>query len=354
MPRKILVPFLIAGMLFAFPAATSNAVPRGMEVQTYRGSLNFPVDMAWVPGTKKIFFTEKNSGKVRVMRGRRLLRTACVNLDVDAGGESGALGIALHPRFKRNHYLYVFYTNASPHENRVSRFTVTRNRCRDPRHIITGLPASTGYHNGGQLEFMAGKLFVSTGENHQAALAQDTNNRLGKILRVKPNGDIPDGNPFGALNPVWSYGHRNPFGLAHKPGTAKLFETENGPGCDDEVNRIIKGRNYGWGSGYRCDEPVEQRPDGPNPVGPLKRYESVIVPTDAWWYTGRLKRLRGLLMGDFGTGRLHRFVMNDRATRIRDDRIVHDSGNGIIDVAEGPGRWIYFLTSTSIMRIVRR
>jgi len=277
-----------------------------------------------------------------------------VNLDVNSAGERGALGISLHPRFKSNHYLYVYYTNASPLENRVTRFTVRNDRCRDPKQIVTGIDASSsGYHNGGQLEFAGGKLFVATGEAHSAAEAQDTGNRLGKILRYKPNGSVPDGNPFSTPadpNPVWSYGHRNPFGLARKPGTNKLYSSENGPNCDDEVNHILKGRNYGWGSGYQCGTSGV----GTTPKGPMKRWTPPIVPTDLWWYKGKLRALSGnLFMGDYGEGRLHKFVLNRKGTRIRRDRIIYNGDAAIVDVAKGPGGWLYFLTPNAIRRIVR-
>jgi glucose/arabinose dehydrogenase len=262
------------------------------------------------------------------------------------------LGIALHPKFDRNHYLYVFYTNASPLEHRVVRFTVTRNRCRNRKSIVSGLNAdSGGYHNGGQLEFVGGKLFVSTGEAHEPALAQDTNSRLGKILRLNPNGSVPDGNPFGNDNPVWSYGHRNPFGLAHKPGTNKIYVTENGPNCDDEVNFIKKGRNYGWGSNYECGTAGV----GPNPKAPLRRYSDIIVPTDPWFYKGKLRKLNGsLYFGDHAAGRIHRLILNAKGNRVRDERVIHDAGSGITDVSMGPGKWMYFLTGDSIQRIVKK
>ncbi|MGH2805790.1 MAG: PQQ-dependent sugar dehydrogenase [Actinomycetota bacterium] len=346
MARRPIVALLSFAMLLVLPTPVSTGAPRGTKVQTYKGGLSFPVDMAWVRGTKKIFFTEKNSGRVRVMKGRRLLVRPCVDLAVDASGESGALGIALHPKFKENHYLYVYYTNNSPHENRVTRFTVVRNRCRNARHIVTGLSAGSQYHNGGQIEFLNGLLYVATGEVHNAGLAQDRSSRQGKILRLRANGRVPDGNPFN--NAVWSYGHRNPFGLARSP-SGKLYQSENGPNCDDEVNLIRKGRNYGWGSGYRCGTAGV----GPNPKPPIRRYSSIIVPTDMTWYTGKLRLFHGLLMGDFGNGRLHRFILNAKENRVRQDRIVHNSGSGILDVAEGPGGWVYYLTSGSIMRIVR-
>ena len=326
----------------------AGALPSGTEVETYEAGLDFPVDMAWVKGTRKVFFTEK-SGAIRIMEGRDLLAEPCTTLDVDDGGESGALGIALHPRFKDNHKLYVFYSNALPRENRVTSFVVQNDRCTSANHIVTGLAASSGYHNGGQLEFVRGKLFISTGEDHVPSQAQSTTNRLGKILRYNADGTVPNDNPFGPTNPVWSYGHRNPFGLTHKPGTGKIYSSENGPSCDDEMNYIRKGRNYGWGSDYQCGTAGV----GSNPKAPIRRWSSIIVPTDPTWYRGRLKSLNGLIMGDYGNGSLHRFVMNDANTDVRSDRIIYDGSAGIVDVAKGPGGWLYFLTSSAIMRVVR-
>jgi glucose/arabinose dehydrogenase len=345
-----LVVLAIVVTVLGVPGVPSDALPRKTKVQTYKSGLAFPIDMAWVRGTKKVFFTEKNSGKIRVLVGKKLKQRACANLDVNSSGERGLLGLALDPRFKKNHLLYVYYTNASPVENRVTRFRVRNDRCTSADHIVTGLQSSSGYHTGGQLEFVGGKLFVSVGESHEPAAAQDESSRLGKILRLNPDGSVPDGNPFGDNNPVWSTGHRNPFGLAHKPGTNQIYETENGPQCDDEVNRIVKGRNYGWGPNYECGTAGV----GPNPRGPLVRYSNIIVPTDPWWYRGRMKSLNGsLYFGGYGDEELHRLVMNDRGTRVTDDRTIY-SGDPIVDVSQGPGGWLYFMTPNAIKRIVPR
>ena len=350
--KRALLSCVVAVFALVAPGVeTAQALPEGVSVRHYKQGLSFPVDMAWVRGSRRIFFTEKNTGMVRVLKGRRLLRRPCVNLDVSSDGEQGALGIVLHPRFRRTHWLYVYFTQNSPRHNRVTRFTVKNNRCRRPKAIVRRLRASSSYHNGGQLEFVRGKLFVSTGESHGPARAQNRANRSGKILRLNPDGTVPRGNPFsrpGNRNPVWTFGHRNPFGLTHEPGTSRLFATENGPSCDDELNRILRGRNYGWGPGYSCGT----RGVGPRPKGPLRRWTPPIVPTDPWWYRGRLKGLSGdLFMGDF-RGNLRRFVLNDRGTRIRRSRIVY-SGDPIVDVSKGPGGWLYFLTPEALYRIVR-
>ncbi len=161
----------------------AQALPPGTHVQLFKGGLNQVVDMAHVPGTEKLFFTEKNTGKIRVILHGRLLATACANLDVVSDGERGALGLALDPRYRQTHFLYVYFTKHSPLENRVTRFTVRHNRCIHPHPLITGIPTVSGYHNGGQLLFHDGELFVTVGEGHDAANAQRLNTWLGKVLR---------------------------------------------------------------------------------------------------------------------------------------------------------------------------
>lgn len=351
--RRSLICAALAAIGVLTSIAPATALPRGLRVRAYKSNLSFPVDMSWVAGTRKVFFTEKNTGKIRILIGQRLKSRACANLDVDSSGEGGALGIELHPNFKRNHWLYVYYTNASPLENRVTRFKVVRGRCRYPERILSGIDGSGQYHHGGQLEFVGNHLFVSIGESHHAARAQNTDSRQGKILRLNGDGTIPDGNPFSTAtdrNPVWTYGHRNPFGLARKPGTEQLFETENGPDCDDEINRIVRGRNYGWGASYQCGTSGS----GPNPKRPLFRWRDPVAVTDAWWYKGNLGRLSGdLYAGDWITGRIHRFDLNDSGTNIRRHRILYDSSGKITDVSKGPGGWLYFMTSSAIFKIMR-
>ena len=347
--RRLLTVALAALVVMPLIPAPTAALPGGTRVETFKGNLEFPIDMAWVAGTRKLFFTEKD-GKIRVIFQRRLLARPCRVLPTNSEGERGVLGIALHPRFKKNHLLYVYWTKAEPLENRVTRFRVRDNRCVDATPIVTGIPTlGVNNHNGGQLEFVDGKLFVSTGEAEDRAAAQDTSSRLGKILRYNPNGSVPEGNPFGRHNPVWSYGHRNPFGLTHKPGTSLIYSTENGPECDDELNHILRGRNYGWGEAYQCGTAGV----GLNPKPPIFRWETVIVPTDPLWYSGRMKSLSGsIYVGDFSGGMLRRYRMNDSGTAVTGTSNVWDAGEGITSVDKGPGGWLYIVTGSAIKRIV--
>ncbi|MDQ3985525.1 MAG: PQQ-dependent sugar dehydrogenase, partial [Actinomycetota bacterium] len=332
---------------------TCGSLATTARVELYKGGLNFPVDMAWVPETDTIFFTEKATGNVRVLHGQRLVEPPCASLDVNADGERGTLGIAVDPGFQDNGFLYVYYTNADPLQNRITRFTVKNDRCTAPEHIVTDIPATDSTrHNGGQIEIVGDKMFVSVGDGYDdPSTAQDQKGTLGKILRYNLDGSIPEDNPFGSSAPAWAIGLRNPFGLAHNPGTGRLYASENGPNCDDELNLIDKGANYGWGPGYECGD----KGVGPQPRVPLVRWTPPIVPTDLWYYTGKIESLAGdLYMGDFGSGRLHRFVLNDSGDEVTKDEIVYDSPSQIVDVSEGPEGLLYFLTPTGIFRVIGR
>jgi aldose sugar dehydrogenase len=325
-----------------------------IEAQLYKRGLEFPVDLAWVEGTETIFFTEKATGNIRVLEGRELLPEPCATVPASSEGERGTLGIALDPDFGDNGYLYVYYTNEEPLENRVTRFVVDGNTCTDPEHIITEIPAlESTRHVGGQIEILDDKLFVSVGDGYDdPATAQDPAIPLGKINRFNLDGSIPEDNPFtsgGKVSSAWSVGHRNPFGLAQNPETGQLYETENGADCDDELNLIVKGANYGWGPGYECGSAGV----GPDATKALVAWTPPIVPTDLWFYTGATKELSGFLYGgDFGSGMLHRFVLNEDGTKVVEDEVIFDSPSQIVDVTEGPDELLYFATPTGIYRMV--
>ena len=306
--------------------------------------------MAWVPGTKTVYYTEKNTGKIRVLHRGRLLAEACRNLSVNNSGERGALGITLHPDFADNKFIYVYFSSKPGGDNRIARFTVVGRKCTNMTLILDGIPDYV-IHNGGQLEFQNGYLFVTTGDAGNQAAAQNRNSLAGKVLRLNPDGSIPEGNPF-TFPPdhpaVWSYGHRNGFGLASRPNTGQLFQSENGPGCDDEVNAIVAGANYGWGPNYDCDGPQV----GADPVRPLRSWTPTIAPTDMTWYEGRINRLDGtLLMSDYNEGDLHSWELNAAGTELTEEYRFHETNSSLMDVAKGPGGWVYFLTSTAIKRI---
>jgi glucose/arabinose dehydrogenase len=158
-------------------------------------------------------------------------------------GEGGLMGLEISPTFAADSWLYFLHT--SPSDNRVVRIRFTNGTLDtgSEQILLTGM-ARNKYHNGGRLRFGPdGKLYIAMGDGQNAANAQNTGNLNGKILRINPDGSIPSDNPF--RNAVWSYGHRNPQGLAFD-SQGRLWEQEFGNSIMDETNLITKGGNYGW------------------------------------------------------------------------------------------------------------
>ncbi len=233
--------------------AATSATPTAVDfqVETVAEGLDTPWDLAFAPDGR-IFFTER-PGRLRVIEGGRLRPEPVATIpEVVERGEGGLLGLALDPDFAGNGHLYLYHTYSGSDgglRNRVVRYTLAdRAGARgltEPRVILDDIPAAA-IHNGGRIAFGPdGKLYVTTGDAAAPALAQDRDSLAGKILRLNPDGSVPDDNPFPG-SPVYSYGHRNPQGLAWQPGTGQLYATEHGPSAHDEVNLIAPGDNYGW------------------------------------------------------------------------------------------------------------
>lgn len=189
-----------------------------------------------------------------MIRNGQLQSDPWITLPVTELGESGLLGLALDPQFAENHFVYVAYTFRDNLRivNRLVRLREDSNgKGTVDKILIDNIPANL-IHDGGRVKFGPdGKLYWAMGETNDRPRAQDLNSLNGKLLRLNSDGTVPGDNPF-PNSYVYSYGHRNPQGLAWQPGTNRLYETEHGPSgiapdcCRDEVNLIERGGNYGW------------------------------------------------------------------------------------------------------------
>ena len=190
--------------------------------------------------------TERSGDLLLLDDGERHVLEQFDELDNPPLGEGGLLGIAAHPDFAENNYLYVYQTvDRASVENTVRRYEVDfeSNELRNEKVIIDGIP-SDRFHNGGRIAFGPDEhLYVTTGDATESDLAQDRDSLAGKILRLTDDGEIPEDNPFG--NEVYSYGHRNPQGLAWDE-SGRLWVTEHGADARDELNLVEAGENYGW------------------------------------------------------------------------------------------------------------
>jgi glucose/arabinose dehydrogenase len=233
---------------------------RGQQIDYHArevlGGLNVPWEIRW-GNDGWIWFTERPGRISRVhpeTGQRKLLLTAPTVLQIH---ESGMLGFDFHPQFPDSPYLYVAFTHDEtwPAKLDLFRYTYEKDTLLDRKLILTGM-RSNYTHVGCRVVVHGDKIFLSVGETGNPPLAQDTSSLNGKILRINLDGSIPEDNPFPG-SPLWTIGHRNPQGLVFGP-TGQLYSTEHGTDIDDEMNLIVKGKNYGWPYVEgNCDRPAE-------------------------------------------------------------------------------------------------
>lgn len=278
MTRKLLAAMLVVAC-FASPAAADPVVgpapqsvkdafvpdPAEFKLVPWVGNLEVPWSLVFLPGGRAL--VSERPGRIRLIRDGKLVARPYAELAstsgasgvmglltrLVSGGEGGLMGLAVHPRFPNPPFIYAMHTyeDGGDTGNRVIRLIDAGDHARFDRVIVDGIPGAT-FHNGGRIGFGPdGMLYVTTGEIFEADRAQNRASLNGKILRVTPDGKIPADNPFPGSK-VWSYGHRNPQGLAWHPETGELFISEHGPSGEyglrahDEINVVAKGGNYGW------------------------------------------------------------------------------------------------------------
>ncbi len=221
---------------------TSGA--RSGELEIIAENLHIPWEIAFLPDGD-LLVTERPGTLKRIGKEQKTY----IIEGVEHIGEGGLLGLALHPRFSENQWVYLYLTTRSGDSliNRVERYRFAGDRLTEKTVIIDNIPGAA-YHDGGRIAFGPdGYLYVTTGDAGKNNLAQDISSLAGKILRLKDDGSIPSDNPFG--NAVYAYGHRNSQGLAWDD-KGQLWATEHGRSGVlsglDELNLIEKGKNYGW------------------------------------------------------------------------------------------------------------
>ena len=219
-----------------------------LNVDVMVDGLNNPWEIVFGPDGD-IYFTERDG---RIWKIEEFGEAKVIETFTKSGSyEGGTLGLALHPEFEKNKKIYVYQTNLEMEffQNKVFSFTVDDDMLTDRQIIIDDIPGAL-WHDGGRIAFGPdGKLYITTGDAVNPGWSQDLSSLAGKILRINPDGTIPDDNPFDS-SPIFSYGHRNPQGIAWS-NDGLLVSSEHGPSGEmgyghDEINVIVKGKNYGW------------------------------------------------------------------------------------------------------------
>ncbi len=367
--RRLLLAALLAAILAApLLATTSSARVRSTNAATavkvvpVKRGLNGPAGFTIAPNGR-IWYLERATGRIRIINpatgANRLLGTIT---HVNGDGERGALGIALHPRWPHRPFVFVYVTRTDHGTlvNELLRIRVRDGAIAGWRPLFKWAVTSHTNHNGGRILFgPGGKLFIVTGENADPANSQRRKNLRGKILRINQDGSIPKHNPFGTR--IWSFGHRNSFGFAFDPQTGRLWETENGPSCNDEINLIRRGGNFAWGPHQSCGSlpaPRDTNRDGPAPrILPQTWFDATIAITGAAFCDGcgLGPAVSGdLVFGDAKTGSIRAIQLNAGRTGFAaPSRIIVSAGTPVYSMETSPKGRIYFTGPTGIFRLAR-
>lgn len=244
-----------------------------VDTTTIVSNLDTPWEILW--GSDNHIWITERQGKVSRLNPESGELTELINISqVYEEGESGLLGMALHPDFSNNPSVFLAYNylESGSIKERVVKYSYSEGKLHSPLTLLEGI-GGAGNHNGSRLVIDSElKLYMSTGDAANTSTSQNQNSLSGKILRMNLDGSIPADNPI-SDSYIWSWGHRNPQGLVISP-TGIMYSSEHGPSSDDELNIIEKGRNYGWPNvkGF-CDEITEN---------PFCTENNVFEPIAAW------------------------------------------------------------------------
>jgi len=322
--------------------------------------LQNPWGIAFLPGGD-ILVTEK-AGTLRIIREGELLPDAVPGVpEVLAQGQGGLLDVQPHPDFAMNRLIYITYskpyTDLEGARTVLIRGTFQNDALTNIDELFSAQAVGRG-HYGSRIAFDGnGYVFITAGDRQApsrgdlyAHPAQDLSNHHGVVVRLHDDGRIPADNPFvgtgGALGEIWSYGHRNPQGLAFHPLTGDLWANEHGPQGGDELNVVLPGRNYGWpvigyGVNYGSGTTIHEGTRKEGMESPKHFWVPSIATSGLMIYTGdQFPEWRGnMFVGGLGGEQLARLTI-DGQTVLNEETLFQRMGR-VRDVRQGPDGYIY-------------
>ena len=340
-------------------SVSGPGVPTEIRVRTLLEWLQEPWGMDFLPDGR-LLLTEKPGVMKLVTPGSWDTSEISGLPAVVSEGQGGLMDVLVHPNFKQNQWVYFSYTVAMDDKftTRVSRGKLKENALESVEELYTARPAySERRHFGSRLLLDDGKLYITVGDRGNRHAAQSLLSHAGKVVRLSENGDIPVDNPFvgqeGALPEIYSYGHRNPQGIARHPETGKIWVSEHGPQGGDEINILSPGANYGWpvityGEEYGGGKIGE----GTHKQGmeqPLVYYVPSLATGGIAFYTGDTYPGWGssLLISSMRLTRINRAELNQDGSIVRETRLLGNLGMRIRDVEIGPDGLVYALADRS-------
>ncbi|MCP1496057.1 glucose/arabinose dehydrogenase [Pseudomonas migulae] len=353
----------VAAPVFAASVQELKSEQGTLEVTTIAKGLDHPWALAFLPDRQGILVTER-PGNLRVVSADGKLSAPLSGVPkVWAKGQGGLLDVVLSPDFKQDRTVYLSYAEGGGEGGKAGT-AVGRGQLSEDLTALKNFKVifrqepklSVGNHFGSRLVFdRDGYLFITLGENNDRPTAQDLDKLQGKVVRIYPDGKVPDDNPFvgqaGVRPEIWSYGQRNPQGAALNPWTGVLWENEHGPLGGDEMNVIERGKNYGWplathGINY-SGQPI--------PEAKGKTAEGTVPPRHVWEKSPGLSGMafydadrfkpwqHNVFIGALVTQELIRLQF-DGDKVVHEERLMGELNKRIRDVRQGPDGYLYVLT----------
>ena len=338
----------------------------GFRAVTISEGLEHPWSVAFLPDGRMLV-TER-PGRLRVIKDGKLDPRPVAGLpEITASGQGGLLDIVLHPDYQQNGWLYFSYVafGTGGMGTRVARARLDGMQLHDLELLFQqNIGSMSGRHFGSRLLFdRKGFLYITVGERGDQRRAQRLNDHAGSVIRLHDDGRIPQDNPFlsraDAAPEIFSYGHRNPQGIALHPQTGEVWLHEHGPQGGDELNIVRSGQNYGWpvityGVEYGIGTQIGEGTHKAGMVQPIYYWVPSIAPSGMSFYDGeRFPQWRGsIFIGSLKFGLLTRLVLHDGEV-VKEERLLRGRLGRIRDVRTGPDGLLYLLTDASNGRLVR-
>jgi glucose/arabinose dehydrogenase len=346
-----------------FTAISPFAIATEIKVEELASGLKNPWSIAFMNNGDALL-TERAGGLRLLSKGGELSLPISGLPEASVVGQGGLLGVALHPDFEENKWVYVCLSVAKgdARGSEVYRGKLVSNKLQNVKEIFVAKPkVDTAHHFGCRLAFDSDKkLFISLGDRTKQDDAQLTSNHFGVVVRVNDDGSVPTDNPFlaGEAPEIFSYGHRNVQGMALHPTSGKVWTHEHGPKGGDEVNILENGDNYGWPTityGVNYDgSSITDVTEMDAMRQPLTYWAPSIAPSGMAFYTGdEFPEWKGnLFVGSLKFRYLNRMVMDGEKV-VEQEELLRDRNERIRDVKQAPDGSIYVLTDDVNGKVLR-
>jgi len=367
MTRLLCLIALLPFTSHAVSAQLINSKQHTFKLEQVIDGLGVPWGLAFI-SNNQLLITERE-GSIKLLDTQSKSLTSIQGApEVMAEGQAGLLDVAVPPDFKSGDWIYFTFVRGKIEGGVtvLARAKLSANKLTQWQDLLeTQSASSTTRHFGSRIVFdEKGYVYFGVGDRGERSMSQDLSNHAGSVMRLLRDGSVPKDNPFNKRKDVppeiWSYGHRNPQGMAYDYNNKRLWLIEHGPRGGDEINLVLPGRNYGWpvisyGKEYWGPFDVGEGTQREGMEQPVKQYTPSIAPGSLLMYSGdSFPKWRGnLFSGALKLTHLNRVTLSDDGKAIGEERLLDDLDERIRSLAQSPEGWLYFATDSGKVYVMK-